>query len=265
MVDQPVTDIFVLAEKSRCPPDYKCIEYSEDSNTLIDLWKDGLFSRKTNRYICFTRDPNSANIIEDIKLMNEKDNFPSSFINIDKTKDSNEKTFQKKILLVKFCPRAYASTAICEIVILSNSKKAPRGFTLVGDINGYTLCYKTGPIRPPDAAIVERMKSGSITPREAPPKPNTPFIYPQIQMPKPYGTNGTFVQASDFYRTVSRTYESNYNPLQGIPFEINPIFKKTDGLNQLVSFFYHACSCIKNHSSFRIPHLLTNTQMEKTF
>ena len=45
-----------VTERSKCPPNYTPIFKSYDTATETDLWKDGLFGKKINRFICFTKD-----------------------------------------------------------------------------------------------------------------------------------------------------------------------------------------------------------------
>jgi hypothetical protein len=53
-VELPITALCVVA--SKCPPNYTSISKSHDTSTETDLWKDGLFGKKINRFICFTKD-----------------------------------------------------------------------------------------------------------------------------------------------------------------------------------------------------------------
>lgn len=47
--------------------------------------------------------------------------------------------------------RGSVSSAVTDVILCSKTKIAPDGFTLAGDINGITVCFKSGPIphRPP--------------------------------------------------------------------------------------------------------------------
>ena len=52
----PITALCIVSECGKCPANYKAVAKSHDTLGDIDLWKDGLFGRKINRYICFTKD-----------------------------------------------------------------------------------------------------------------------------------------------------------------------------------------------------------------
>jgi ESCRT-I complex subunit MVB12 len=54
--DLPITALCIVSEASKCPPNYTSVTRTHDTSTEIDLWKDGLFGRKINRFICFTKD-----------------------------------------------------------------------------------------------------------------------------------------------------------------------------------------------------------------
>jgi hypothetical protein len=48
--------LFEVSDRSKCPPNYTPVWKSYDTGTETDLWKDGLFGKKINRFICFTKD-----------------------------------------------------------------------------------------------------------------------------------------------------------------------------------------------------------------
>lgn len=54
--EYPITAMCVVADKGKCPANYRPIFKSYDTSTETDLWKDSLFGKKINRYICFTKD-----------------------------------------------------------------------------------------------------------------------------------------------------------------------------------------------------------------
>lgn len=54
--DLPITALCVVADRNKCPANYTAIYKSFDTGTETDLWKDGLFGKKINRYICYTKD-----------------------------------------------------------------------------------------------------------------------------------------------------------------------------------------------------------------
>ena len=61
-MDLPITGLSILSDKSRCPPRYTMITNSFDGNVEIELWSNSLFGKKTNRYICFTKELNNNNV-----------------------------------------------------------------------------------------------------------------------------------------------------------------------------------------------------------
>lgn len=52
----PITALCIVSDRSKCPLNYTPIYRSYDTNTETDLWKDSLFGKKINRFICFTKD-----------------------------------------------------------------------------------------------------------------------------------------------------------------------------------------------------------------
>lgn len=57
---------------------------------------------------------------------------------------SDQRAFRKKQLCYKAVPRHMATQTITDIIILSRTKVAPEGFTLFGEMNGLSICYKPG-------------------------------------------------------------------------------------------------------------------------
>lgn len=62
---------------------------------------------------------------------------------------SGQKAFKKKQLCYKQVPRNMATQTVTDIIIMSRSKVAPEGFTLVGEMNGLCVCFKPGPAPTP--------------------------------------------------------------------------------------------------------------------
>ena len=52
----PITNVLIVSDRTKCPPNYTVIWKSQDTNTETDLWKDALFGKKINRFICFTKE-----------------------------------------------------------------------------------------------------------------------------------------------------------------------------------------------------------------
>ena len=77
-LDLPITALCIVADRQKCPPNYTPIVKSHDSNTEIDLWKDGLFSKNTTRYICYTKDYPIANVIEILSIFTGLSHFGRS-------------------------------------------------------------------------------------------------------------------------------------------------------------------------------------------
>lgn len=239
--DMPITALCILADKSKVPQYYMPVDKAYDTRTELDLWKDGLFAKRANRFICFTKefplktnDSESWNVIEDILLFNDKEIAPGGYIAIEKTGDSGEKAFQRKVLHAKVSLRHYTDTAISDIILLAKDKRAPAFYSSKGEINGCMLCVRYSKIPKQKAvapSISDRIKSGSATtPTRQLQTPVYPHNTNQIQMPMPYGAAAP---NSDFYRTVQRIFDSaaSYNPLEGVPFEIDSIYKNNTNSN----------------------------------
>jgi ESCRT-I complex subunit MVB12 len=65
---------------------------------------------------------------------------------LDRTVDSSEKALKKRQIGIKMGARDVTIDAISDIIFQSKSKRAPEGYTLAGDINGFLLCFKLSKI-----------------------------------------------------------------------------------------------------------------------
>ena len=54
--DLPLTALCIVADKTNRPPNYMPVVKCFDSSAEPDLWRDGLFGRSVNRYICYTKE-----------------------------------------------------------------------------------------------------------------------------------------------------------------------------------------------------------------
>jgi ESCRT-I complex subunit MVB12 len=216
-----------------------------------------------NRFICFTKDypiGGTYNVIEDIKLLNERDNMLGGFLPVDKCEYTTEKAFQKKLLSIKVSQRYFTQVAVSDIVILVRSKRAPMGYSYIGEINGHAVCIKYSTIPttnnnnnnakiPP--SISNQNFSGSPyssngTATIAPPVPPRPLSYLNTSSNSDLSSlEQSFVYVSKDninsnsnppgYNTAQRSFQSqqsHYNPLQGVPFEINPLYSTNNNKNE---------------------------------
>jgi len=266
-IDLPITAICIVSDKSRCPPNYTPIVRANDTGTEPDLWKDSLFGKKINRFFCFTKDypiNETYNVVEDIKLLNERDTLPG-FIPLERCLDTSEKSFQKKTVNIKVSHRFYTTTAVSDIVLLVKSRRPPTGYSFIGEINGHAMCIKFSQI--PNSSSSSGVTSGvqarnpaaAATPPPIPPRPyssaSSDFPSDYVNVPRlpptPPMFNGgssgfpinnnpnmadlNFVspraqqaaaaqQTGHHHNQYHQHSQMGFNPLQGVPFEINPLY-----------------------------------------
>ena len=179
---------------------------------------DSLLERK-DRFICITRawpladtrtpTVDLARVLEDIKLINERETPPMNYSPLSFTVDTREKGTAKKLICVKMVERQAGMKSICDILFLYRSKRPPQSYTLIGDINGLQMCVKEGTVPP--------MRAAPPVPANNPsnlyPNPLTGSAYPP--------THQQQSQAPDYSTTMTKKSEDK-DILDGIPFEINP-------------------------------------------
>lgn len=70
---------------------------------------------------------------------------------LSRTADSDHKAWRKRQIAYKLAKRGSITHAVTDVILCSKLKSAPDGFKLAGEINGITVCYKSGPVthRPP--------------------------------------------------------------------------------------------------------------------
>ncbi|ELU01524.1 hypothetical protein CAPTEDRAFT_222878 [Capitella teleta] len=176
----PITGLCVVSDPNKCPPGYELLYRSHDRNEDCDLWKDSFFKSRVLRYLCITRAyPLSQgklnNVLADIVIQNDREIPPMGFTLLEKTQDSGEKATRKKQICVRLLPRESARDAINEVIIHSQSRRPPSGYTLAGEVNDLLICFKIGTI-PKDSTpspIVQTPPVVQETPAVA--EPNYPL------------------------------------------------------------------------------------------
>lgn len=147
--DRPITAVCVVEELSGCPPNYTTVSKTHDQDIDADLYKDGFFRRVT-RYLCHSKTEGYMGyVVEHVAIVNDRDSRPAGYTIVEQTIDTSQKAFKKKQLCYKQVPRNMATQTITDIIILSRSKIAPEGFSLVGEMNGLCVCVKPGPAPTP--------------------------------------------------------------------------------------------------------------------
>ncbi|CAF3936586.1 unnamed protein product, partial [Rotaria sp. Silwood1] len=123
----------------------------DDPSRDADLMANSLLERK-DRFLCITRifplPGNRTLVLEDIKLINERDAPPPNYFGILETVDTKAKGTAKRTICVKLVERQAGIKCICDIIFLYRSKQPPHFYTLIGDINGLQMCVKEGTVPP---------------------------------------------------------------------------------------------------------------------
>ncbi|KAI1709943.1 multivesicular body subunit 12 domain-containing protein [Ditylenchus destructor] len=212
----PIVSVCVVADKNKCPPGFTPILKTYDEATDADLWKDGfgfgIFNRVV-RYVAISRnvtDACSLELVTDVAIISDKEAVPSNFVCIDYTADTKERALKKRYLCVRLSPRNDTLDAVSDILILSKSKKPPKGYTIAGDVDGMIICYKVSTI-PESYGRLKHSQSSDINNAN---KSNVP-LYPEINNPN-YA-----------YRHSTTAQTNQIKGIDGVPFQLNPIYSKS--------------------------------------
>ena len=175
---------------------------------------DTLLERK-DRFVCITRiyplAGNKSYVLEDIRLINERDTPPSYYTPLIETVDTNAKGTSKRTICVKLVERQAGLKCICDIIFLYRSKRPPQSYTLIGDINGLQMCIKEGmvpPFRVPPPIPVSQLTSN---------------LYPNPMNDRlDYRLDHQYNLGENIYTQTRSKKTDEKEMLEGIPFAINP-------------------------------------------
>jgi len=202
--ERPITSLCVIENIAGCPPGFTAVAKTYDQDTDADLWKDGFWRRET-RYLCFSKSEGTVGLVlEDVAVVGERDMPPESHTFLPHTTDTGSKAWKKKQLVFKMSATEVAVRFVVDVIVLSKFRSSPDGFTLVGELNGLTLCCMYG-------------RAAARTPRRSAPAPPLPYTPSPGNGPKPADTLMT--QA--------------YYGIDGVPFIVNPKLNKSKELKHL--------------------------------
>lgn len=88
----------------------------------------------------------SLSLSREHRVCNERELPGEGFSILTRTADTEHKAWRKKQICYKLAKRGSVTKAVTDVILCSKIKTAPEGFTLAGDINGITVCYKSGSV-----------------------------------------------------------------------------------------------------------------------
>lgn len=212
---------------------------NDDNNRDADLMADSLLERK-DRFLCITRmwplvnmrTPGSERnlILEDVKLINERETPPQPYTSLAYTYDTREKGTAKRLICVKMAERQAGMKCICDIIFLYRTKRPPQYYTIIGEINSLQMCVREGSVPPM-----------TISPTNHDPQSN---LYPNPLTGTSYQTTHQRRPSMDNSNTNTLSKKTDEKEvLDGIPFEINSKYlnemrknQQGNGLTGLESF-----------------------------
>uniref|UniRef100_A0A0B7ANP3 Multivesicular body subunit 12A n=1 Tax=Arion vulgaris TaxID=1028688 RepID=A0A0B7ANP3_9EUPU len=238
----PITGVCIVADPSRCPPNYTLIDKTFDRPEDADLWRDSFFGRRVMRYICVQRQipSQSQDVLVDVTLIVEKDLPPPGFSVIDLTQDSKEKATQKRCLCVRWMVPSMTKDAITELILLTRAqRRAPAGYTLVGELNSMNLCYKMGNIpksQNSEQTVLKPAQQGTIAPSYnlAPLNSSLPYdVAPAVPARSLSGGQSTMTRTGPPEQSANSLATGHINPISGAEWKMNPKYKQLLELQNL--------------------------------
>lgn len=135
---------------------------ADDPSRDADLLNESSFRDRKNRFLCITRAYYLADsltpVVEDIKLINERETPPPHYLPLATTVDNFERGTSKRLICVKMIERHAGLKCICDVIFLSRNRRPPQFYASIGEINGLQMCVKEGTV-PPLRAPFARQRS----------------------------------------------------------------------------------------------------------
>ncbi|XP_044757450.1 multivesicular body subunit 12B [Coccinella septempunctata] len=234
--DRPVTAITIVENISNCPPGFYPVSRTYDQDQDADLKESSIFKSSQSRYLCLSKTEGLPNfVISDLVVTNEKGVLPIGYSLLNRTTDTEQKAWKKKLISYRLVNLKHTKVAITDIIVCSRLKKAPEGFDFAGEINGVTICYKMGNVQDSEAASSQPQAAPNKPPRPAPPPPIANPSYPNLQdddhdyeilLPSyPRPNQPPPVPTSTSQNNTNTLNVSNaFSAMEGVPFVINPAF-----------------------------------------
>ncbi|XP_031621752.1 multivesicular body subunit 12A [Contarinia nasturtii] len=151
--NRPITSLQIVEDYEKCPKNFVPVHRTHDQDSDADLWREtNIFGKRSTRYLCLSKSEGLPEyIVEKLRVCGERECPGEGFSILNRTADTEHKAWRKKQICYRLAKRGSVSTAVTDVILCSKTKIAPEGFTLAGDINGITVCFKSGPIphRPP--------------------------------------------------------------------------------------------------------------------
>ncbi len=130
--------------------------------------------------------------------------------------------------------RYFTQVAVSDIIILMKSKRAPVGYSYIGEINNQSICIKFSSI--PNNSSTNNSPNNQVQSIPPPIPPRPTFVpqgaddsieqsYVHVNLNSDTTMNGAHTEIHMNRLYVSQNSHSIYNPLQGVPFEINPVYQ----------------------------------------
>ncbi|CAG5121001.1 unnamed protein product [Candidula unifasciata] len=234
--DLPITGVCIVSDPGRCPPNFILIDKTFDRPEDADLWRDGYFGRRVMRYLCVQRQIPLLNqdVLVDVALINERDLPPAGFSVIDLTHDTREKATQKRSICVRWMIPSMTKHAITELIFITKtSRRAPANYTLVGEINNMSLCYKVGEVpKIPNAAksLVSPTQPTVTTPTQAynmaALASGLPYTITPPAVPARPLSGGLMTRTGPPEQSANSLATGHINPISGIVWKMNPKYKQ---------------------------------------
>lgn len=186
------------------------------------------FLERKDRFLCITRSyvlgNNLTPVVEDIKIINERETPPAQYFPLSSTADNFERGTSKRLICVKIVERQAGMKCICDIIFLYRTRRPPQFYTSIGEINGLQMCVKEGTVPPLRIPLVHQPISSSTN---------------------DHAMIGTTTKKSD-----------EKEMLDGVPFEINPKYLRSidpfasDDLSEVDRFVHRSTSDIQHSFSY---------------
>ena len=118
-----------------------------------------------------------------------------------------------------------------DVVVLAKSRRAPKGYTLAGEVDGMLICFKVSTIPDSYARLSHSQSTNEISSTGVGADRNSQ-LYPPLAAPGPHSLSigdlaATGGPAGVSAFTIRQSAVNHVKGVDGVPFQLNPVFART--------------------------------------
>ncbi|XP_031418393.1 multivesicular body subunit 12A [Clupea harengus] len=220
---RPVTAVAWASNNSTCPGTFNMISSTEDGATAS-------FNRGFGRsgyFLCYSKDLSGSMVVSDIQVISDRTVIPHGYCFIPEFMEPKGSVLKKKRVCARMVPVGSVTTGVLEVRLTTKSKVMLQQYTCLGELHGFVLWCKKGPISGP--APQAKPRSVSLDLRKlslegtAPPQPLRPCNLPPA--PPRISCRRNKLEEKTIGENDSSSNIYGITAIDGVPFALHPKFE----------------------------------------